>query len=170
MRTERERQSLQLVIDAFTNLYGYTCKITENDMCHWDIELTGRTEGVIEVKERDLIPDKLLKYKDGLYLEAYKYNHLKNKKSIYSNYFNYNNIKLIFCWNINEIKGHTSDEMMTDTQDFGVGEKVSKSVYKLSINDCSIILLKYKNEDWKRISPTKAINQIKNAIDNMLLK
>lgn len=170
MRTEREEESLDQVIDAYKTIYQYNISKTTGEYCAYDLTVTGRTIGVIEVKERTINPIELLKYKDELYLQKDKYDKLKQYNAIYCNYFNYGDIKLIFNWDINKLVNSNSYlEEMTNTQDFGYQEKVLKNVLKLSIKN-SFCMLKYKDYDWKIISTKKGINQIKNAIDNMLLK
>jgi hypothetical protein len=164
MRTIEEKKSIKDVIECFEQL-GYTCSATNEQFEKWDIEVTGRTTGVIEVKNRKLTTQEFQKYFPiGLYFQADKYKNLSNKNALYVNIFYYNDIKLILCWKVDELNLTKVIRKMTDSQEFSTtnGEKVDKEVYLLPKDNC-IAYLKYMNYPWKRLDNSKILNQVKNA-------
>ena len=116
MRNEREEKSVQEVCIALNSL-GITTKKTESQFETYDILTTGKTEGVVEVKNRDLSKDKFIKYwtKEGFLLESAKYYKLRNKNSMYINIFDLDGIEVIIGWNLSGEKDCTKNKSTEST-------------------------------------------------------
>lgn len=110
MRNEREENSVNEVCKALNNL-GFTTKKTDAQFENYDINLTGKTTGVIEVKNRDLDKETFIKYwtKEGFLLEDKKYERLTEKNAMYINIFNVNNLQIIIGWNLSGEKNCTKN-------------------------------------------------------------
>lgn len=164
MRTQEEQESVNTVIECMQS-FGYNCKSTTEQFKGWDIDITGKTTGVIEVKNRQLTPDEFQKYfPEGLFLQCDKYEKLKGKKAMYANVFNYDSVQLVLTWSIDKLDMDKVTKKMTDSQEFSKtgGAKVEKEVYMLSENNC-VAFIKYMEYPWKRLPSDKILGQVKNA-------
>lgn len=160
MRNEREEKSVQEVCIALNSL-GITTKKTESQFETYDILTTGKTEGVVEVKNRDLSKDKFIKYwlKEGFILESAKYYKLRNKNSMYINIFNVEGQEIIIGWNLSGIKDCTTNKstefkivncpVTSEFTDHIV--YVDKQVYLLKRRTTTLRLIKI-NGQWKSLT------------------
>lgn len=107
MRNIKEEKSVDEVCKALNSL-GITTKKTESHFETYDILTTGKTEGVVEVKNRDLSKEKFMKYwmQDGFMLEKHKYCTLNDKNAMYINIFN---VEIIIGWNLSGEKDCTKN-------------------------------------------------------------
>lgn len=89
MRKDRELHSLNQVIEMFKSLYNTECVI-ESEYSKHDLNAfkNGEFYGCLEVKQRNFTPQQIKKYsEEGFMLEGIKYDYLKDKRSLYINYF-----------------------------------------------------------------------------------
>jgi len=170
MRTQEEQKSVETVIECMSS-FGYICEATTEQFEGWDINVTGKTSnGVIEVKNRQLTTTEFKRYfPEGLFLQVDKYKKLIGKRAMYANVFYYHNVQLVLTWSIDKLDMTKVTRKMTDSQEFSTtgGAKVDKDVYMLNKDNC-VVFIKYMDFDWKKLPSDKILQQVKNAEERQL--
>ena len=156
MRGDVEMKSLSKVIDMFAG-YGITATVEEDEFAHHDLNVKGeKNNGIAEVKQRYLTVDNFIRYSnEGFMMENYKYNHLKQQRSVYVNYFVLNSLEVILFWDVSKITNKNIKTIYAPkTTSFDNNNYVQKDIILLKIDDASKIL--YLNEDgWQETNKQK---------------
>lgn len=172
----RELESINKVVERISNHFIATGLTDDyNQYCSHDVDLTGVTTNgtytaALEVKERNFSINELKQYsKEGLMIERIKYDHLmKQKNPMYANYFNNNKFELILIWNMTNVKNlKQKDLVCSKTTQFANTDKVTKDTLLLSIDECSLIFIKYKDVVTEFPWHKSNIKHIKKYIENM---